>query len=711
LPSERHNPMPDSGPPRVIAGRFELKEVLGNGGMAVVYHAWDRERRHECAVKVPAENLARDEDFRRRFRQEAEAARALMHPRIIRVYAHGEDGGTPYMAMEHVPGGTLCDLFHRRGPLPEALALRLAAEVADALAYAHERGVIHRDIKPHNILLTDDQHVKIADFGIARTLGETSHTKTGSVLGSTQYISPEQARGEHAGPASDQYSLGVVLYEALAGRLPFDQAETPVAMALKHIHEPPFDLQWLRPDVSEPTVSLVRRLLAKTPQDRYPSAAHLATALRRIYVRFGKEDAAATAVLPLPGAGNGAASGMEAAAIPAGRAAQGRSQPSPAQATVAAALGRATTVGSNLASRHRSAWSDTARISGWRSSRRGSAASHTALAVIGLLGLWLMAGALYQVARTMPRSAPVHPAAVASRPAPSQAPSSIQVPSFVGQTLADAQRAGTSQQLTVAVASSRQDAKAGAGVILSQDPGANTAVTKGATIHVVVSQGSGIVPDLRGASLDDARQRLAAAGLVLGQASQASDNAVAAGMVVSASPGTSTHLAPHTTVDVVVSQGPSSAGTSAPPSQDAAPSGASPAAGQPAGGAPASSSAPSTPPSGANPPAGQPSGGTPASSTPPSAPAAAPATWSSSAVVPNVTGVSLEDALVQLRTAGLRAGQVSYTHNTDAAPGVVIYQARVAGTHTAANDAVDLMVSQGPPGQTQPAPGPPAQSP
>jgi eukaryotic-like serine/threonine-protein kinase len=672
-----------AGETRLIAGRFELREVLGNGGMATVYRAWDREGRQACAVKVPADNLVSDEEFRRRFRQEAEAAGALVHSRIVRVHAYGEDGPTPYMAMEHIDGGTLRDLFQRCGPLPEPLAVRLAAEVADALAYAHDRGVIHRDIKPHNILLTADRHVKVADFGIARTLGETSHTKTGSVLGSTQYISPEQARGEQAGPASDQYSLGVVLYEALAGRLPFEEAEAPVAMALKHINEPPFDLRWLRPDLSEATVMLVRRLLAKSPQDRYATAAELAAALRRIYIRFGREDtaSAATAVVPLPAVDDTAApqAGVTAVLPAAGR---GRARPVPAAGRsskgrpAVPALGRAAVMNAaSLAPRSpsRSRTVRTPAFSAYSSQRRRPrAASQAALGVIGLLALWLVAGAVYQAAKSVPGSS-------SSRPAVSSGSqvNALHVPSLAGETLAAAQGAAAAAQLTVAVASSRQDPTAAAGMILAQDPAADAVLAKGGVIHVVVSQGSGVVPDLRGASLDDAKKQLAAAGLGLGGTSQAFDDSVAAGMIVSESPGASAHLAPHTPVDLVISQGPNTA---------AAPGGATSGTPDP--------SSDQTPASTTQAPA---SPAAPAVDTPLVPAVAASASTSPSAVVPNVTGVLVQQAQVQLRAARLRVGEVTYTHTSDTAAGVVIYQSRVAGTETAANGAVDLTVNQGPP--------------
>lgn len=616
--------------PQLLAGRFELREVLGSGGMATVYRAWDRQRDRACAVKVLAENLARDEEFRARFRKEAEAASALVHSRIVRVYAHDGAESTPYIAMEFVEGGTLRDLMRRRERLSEATALRIAAEIADALAYAHARRVIHRDVKPHNILLTPDEHVKVADFGIARTLDATSHTRTGTVLGSMQYISPEQAAGEQAGPASDQYSLGVVLYEALAGRLPFDEAEAPVAMALKHIHEPPFDLQWIRPDLSEATVAVVRRLLAKSPDERYPSAGELAASLRRIYARLGRDEAA-TKVLPIsPGGGHGPAPGA-------------------ASNGLASAIARGATVRLALAGRSAAGLRDTARTPVLsRRYRRRSAAPQAAVVLVGLIGLWLIAAVAYQGYQFATHRPPAGPRA----------------PSFVGQTLAAAQQVAASDHFTLAV-QSRQDRTASAGTIVAQDPPAGGAVAGGAAIHVVVSQGSGVVPDLRGASPADAQRQLAAAGLRAGNTSYAHSDKVPAGMVASQSANPGAHLAPKTPINLVVSQGPGQAST------PSAPDGTQPGA----------------------------------------QPASSPGT----AVVPNVTGVSLAQAQSQLRAAGLQAGQVSYTYDDRMPAGTVIHQQRAAGSQASGGDAVDLVVSQGPPPQQQPAPpdqtAPPAQSP
>lgn len=585
--------------PRVLAGRFELREPLGSGGMAAVYRGWDRKRNRMCAVKVLADHLSRDEDFRRRFRQEAEAASTLSHPRTVQVFAHGDEGSTQYIAMEYVGGGTLRDWLRREERLPEARALRLAAEVADALAYAHTRGIVHRDVKPHNVLLTPDGHVKVADFGIARTLDATSHTRTGTVLGSMQYISPEQARGDQAGPASDLYSLGVVLYEALAGRLPFEDGETPVAMALKHLNEPPFDLQWIRPDLSPATVALVRRLLAKSPRDRYPSAADLAADLRRTAARLGP----ATDITPVP---------------PFGQARGGR--PGGAGRENGRSGDTVRLAGAAEASRP---LRDTAVRRPLLSPKYGrrTLVPQLAVAAVVVAGLAFLGAAAYRGYRSAEQ---------------------LGAPSLVGQTLDGARRIAVLQHVTVAVEAGRQDPRLAPGLIAAQDPPAGQEIGKDATIRVVVSEGSGVVPDLRGMPVSEARDQLAAVGLRLDSMRYAYDDKVPAGMIASQSANPSTHLGARTRIDVIVSQGPNQA-KSTPPVLPGSPT--------PAQGAPASSP-----------------------------------------VVPNVTGVSLDEAQSQLRAAGLRLGQVSYTYDDHTPAGIVVHQAQAA-----ANAAVDLVVSEGAP--------------
>ena len=250
--------------------------------MARVYLAHDNVLDREVALKVLREQYADDEEFVERFRREAKNAASLNHPSIVQVYDRGRDkDGTYYMAMEYVPGGTLKDRIAEGGPLDPREAARIGSRVAEALSVAHDRGIVHRDIKSQNVLLDASAGVKVADFGIARAASSETMTETNSVWGTAAYMSPEQVGGKRVGPASDLYSLGVVLYEMLTGELPF-RAGDPIATAMKHINEPAPHPKEANPAVPETLDALVVKLLAKEPEDRYASAEDLAEDLRRV---------------------------------------------------------------------------------------------------------------------------------------------------------------------------------------------------------------------------------------------------------------------------------------------------------------------------------------------------------------------------------------------------------------------------------------------
>ncbi len=272
----------------MIDDRYAIVDLLGRGGMGEVYLARDELLGRDVALKVLKEEYAYSEEFKARFRREAENAASLSHPNVVAVYEKGEDGpdGTLYMSMEHVPGGTLDEYIAREGPLGPCEAAGIARQIALALSQAHRRGVVHRDIKPHNVFLTGDPlgavgAVKVGDFGIARAVQATVMTETNFIMGSVRYISPEQARGEPVAPMSDLYSLGVVLYEMLTGRVPFD-AEGPIATAMKHISEPPPSPKRTNPDVPGGLEAITLKLLSKEPALRYPNALALAEDLERI---------------------------------------------------------------------------------------------------------------------------------------------------------------------------------------------------------------------------------------------------------------------------------------------------------------------------------------------------------------------------------------------------------------------------------------------
>jgi serine/threonine protein kinase len=222
----------------VLDDRYDVVRPLGSGGMGEVYLARDRVLGRDVALKVLRKQYAGDDEFAERFKREAMSAASLSHPNIIQVYDRGEtEEGASYIAMEYVPGGTLKERIFRDGPLEAADAAGIGAQVAEALGAAHDRGMVHRDIKPQNVLLTARGGAKVADFGIARAGSSATISRTGSVMGTAGYMSPEQALGKPATPKSDLYSLGVVLYEALTGELPYT-ADNPIAVSMKHVNEP-----------------------------------------------------------------------------------------------------------------------------------------------------------------------------------------------------------------------------------------------------------------------------------------------------------------------------------------------------------------------------------------------------------------------------------------------------------------------------------------
>jgi beta-lactam-binding protein with PASTA domain/tRNA A-37 threonylcarbamoyl transferase component Bud32 len=280
--------------PRVLAGRYELDSLLGRGGMAEVYLGTDRVLGRRVAVKVLSPELARDSSFVARFRREAQSAAALTHPNVVSVFDTGSEDGTHFIVMEYVPGRTLAEVLRESGPLLPERAVEIASAVAAALGFAHEHGIVHRDVKPGNIMLTPTGDVKVMDFGIARATTGESLTQTATVLGTAAYLSPEQARGEPADARSDLYSLGIVLYEMLTGAPPFT-GESPVAVAYRHVAEDAAPPSRRNPDVSPDLDAVVMKCLAKNPDNRYQSARELAEDLQR--VRQGAP-VAATPLLP-----------------------------------------------------------------------------------------------------------------------------------------------------------------------------------------------------------------------------------------------------------------------------------------------------------------------------------------------------------------------------------------------------------------------------
>jgi len=284
----------------LISERYRLEEKIGSGGMSSVYRAFDPMLERWVAIKLMHRDISNDPDQLERFRREARAVAQLNHPHVVTVIDAGEDDGAPYIVFEYVEGETLKERIRRLGRLPVSEAVAYAIEIGRALESAHANRLVHRDVKPQNVLIDRDGRAKVTDFGIARSLEAQGLTATGRVLGTTDYVSPEQALGHEVTGQSDIYSLGIVLYEMLTGETPF-QADTQVAVAMKHVRDPLPDVQRRRPEISAALAAVVERSTAKETQNRYPSVSEMVHDLEEVLAieaaRSGQATGEATTVL------------------------------------------------------------------------------------------------------------------------------------------------------------------------------------------------------------------------------------------------------------------------------------------------------------------------------------------------------------------------------------------------------------------------------
>ncbi|MCL6588441.1 MAG: Stk1 family PASTA domain-containing Ser/Thr kinase [Firmicutes bacterium] len=274
---------------KILGNRYRLIELIGEGGMALVYKAECSLLCRTVAIKILRPQYASDAEFVERFRREARAAASLSHPNIVNIYDVGQEDGMDFIVMEYIPGCALKSIIAREAPLSVERALDITGQILEGLNHAHQRNIIHRDIKPHNILVTPEGRIKVADFGIARALSAGSLTQTGEVMGSVQYSSPEQTKGLMIGPQSDLYSCGCVLYELLTGKVPY-KGDTPIAIAFQHLQGGIPPVRQVRTDITPEVESILNKALAKDLSERYPSALAMLKDIHSLRLNIGHED-------------------------------------------------------------------------------------------------------------------------------------------------------------------------------------------------------------------------------------------------------------------------------------------------------------------------------------------------------------------------------------------------------------------------------------
>ncbi|HSL01430.1 MAG TPA: Stk1 family PASTA domain-containing Ser/Thr kinase [Rubrobacteraceae bacterium] len=500
----------------LIDNRYDLRDLLGSGGMAEVFLAHDEVLDRDIALKLLKDRYAEDEEFVERFRREARSAAALASAYIVPIFDRGEtEDGTYYIAMEYVPGGTLKDRLKRTGASPLSTAAEVALQTAEALHAAHQRGVIHRDVKPDNILFADyehdSEHVKVADFGIARATEATTISHPGDILGSVKYMSPEQAAGDQIGPASDLYSLGVVLYEMLTGTVPF-AVDIPADISVRHAEEPPPYPSKVNPEVPKSMDAVVMKLLERDPDDRYGSAAELIEDLREI--RDGlpsvtsSSDEATTAAMATPPAPTLTQSASDG--IRPGR----RRLPQFLIALVAFVV------------------------------------------VLGIIGSFVLPNAatagISEILKGVLGDLPDR-----TKQDDPPGPEEIRVPDVEGLTEQEARErlaeAGFKTEIR-----HRDSSEEGAGRVLDQSVSVREKVEEDSKILLTVGEGSQVarVPDLIGLSYPEAESKLEESGLLLGGVNEAPSNTVPAGMITKQDPPPRTRLDANAYVYLTTSVGP-----------------------------------------------------------------------------------------------------------------------------------------------------------
>ncbi len=542
-------------PGELIGGRYELGRQLGAGGMARVYLGHDRLLDREVAVKVLAEPYASDPQFVERFRREASAAAGLNHPNIVAVYDRGETDGSYYIVMEYLSGPDLKQVIRRRAPLPPLQAIDYAQQILAALGAAHRRDVVHRDVKPQNVLVAEDGHLKVTDFGIARAGAQTDMTEAGSVIGTAQYLSPEQARGDEVTAASDCYAVGIVLYEMLTGRVPFD-GDRPVAVAMKQISDAPMPPHEVEPGVPPELDAVVMRALAKRPSERYRTADELSRALAETRTALDGSGST-TRVMPAVGPATEETRVMDPATGPT------RVGPPPPDEPPAGRRRRwpwivagvvllaAIAVGAFLLLRDDAAAVTIPQVAGQTEAQARATLENAGLEV-DVQRVTSEEEAGRAVGTDPPEGSEVDEGdTVVLRV--SEGPGLTTVPDVEGENEADATAELRRADFQV---DARQEASGDVdeGIVIRQSPGGGTQAETGSSVTIVVSSGpeSVRVPDVQQQDFESAEGEINGAGLVVGNVSREPNENFPEGTVIRQSPGPGASVAEGSAVNLVL---------------------------------------------------------------------------------------------------------------------------------------------------------------